>query len=77
LEIPMITNAEAGTNVEEIAAGIYRINTPIRIPGAGQFNFNQYLILDEDSNGEGGQDGGPVARCGHDRCTRCGREQAQ
>jgi hypothetical protein len=45
----MITNAESGTNVEEIAAGIYRINTPIRIPGAGQFNFNQYLILDEDS----------------------------
>jgi flavorubredoxin len=44
----MITNAESGTNVDEIAAGIYRINTPIRIPGAGQFNFNQYLILDED-----------------------------
>lgn len=45
----MITNAESGTNVNEIAAGIYRINTPIQIPGAGRFNFNQYLIVDDDS----------------------------
>jgi flavorubredoxin len=43
----MITNTESGTNVNEIAEGIYRINTPISIPGAGEFNFNQYLILDE------------------------------
>jgi flavorubredoxin len=45
----MITNAESGTNVYEIADRIYRINTPIQIPGAGDFSFNQYLIVDEDS----------------------------
>jgi flavorubredoxin len=44
----MITNSESGTNVHEIADGIYRINTPIALPGGvGQFNFNQYLVLDE------------------------------
>ena len=44
----MITNAQSGTNVHEIAAGIYRINTPVPIPGvSGMFNFNQYLIVDE------------------------------
>jgi len=41
------TNAESGTNVEEIAEGIYRINTPVTIPGAGGFSFNQYLVADE------------------------------
>ncbi len=46
----MITNTSSGTNVHEIAAGIYRINTPIVIPGgAGAFNFNQYLIADDAS----------------------------
>jgi flavorubredoxin len=46
----MITNATSGTNVHEIAAGIYRINTPIVFPdGAGAFNFNQYLIVDDES----------------------------
>jgi len=45
----MITNPESGTNVQEIADGIYRINTPIALPGgAGQFNFNQYLIVDDE-----------------------------
>ena len=44
----MITNAQSGTNINEIAEGIYRINTPVTIPGGpGQFNFNQYLIADE------------------------------
>ena len=43
----MITNAHAGTNIHEITDGIYRINTPISIP-AGQFSFNQYLILDDE-----------------------------
>lgn len=42
-----ITNAEAGTNVHEIADGIYRINTPVQIPGGG-FSFNQYLVVDDD-----------------------------
>jgi flavorubredoxin len=35
------------TNVHEIASGIYRINTPIEIPGGRGFNFNQYLIADD------------------------------
>jgi flavorubredoxin len=44
----MITNQHSGTNIHEIADGIYRINTPISIPGGpGQFSFNQYLIVDE------------------------------
>ncbi len=42
-----ITNSESGTNVHEISDGIYRINTPVSIPGSG-FSFNQYLILDEE-----------------------------
>ena len=43
----MITNHESGTNINEVADGIYRINTPVALPGAGQFNFNQYLIVDD------------------------------
>jgi flavorubredoxin len=44
----MITNTQSGTNVHEIADGIYRINTPVAIPdGPGGFNFNQYLIVDD------------------------------
>jgi flavorubredoxin len=42
----MITNPGSGTNLEEIASGIYRIGTPVEVPG-GQFNFNQYLVDDE------------------------------
>lgn len=43
----MITNAESGTNVEEIADGIYRINTPLSVVPGG-FSFNQYLVLDDE-----------------------------
>ena len=44
----MITNRESGTNVHEVADGIYRINTPVSLPdGPGAFNFNQYLIADD------------------------------
>ena len=43
----MITNLDSGTNVHEIASGIYRINTPVRLPDGLGFNFNQYLIDDE------------------------------
>lgn len=44
----MITNSQSGTNVHEIADGIYRINTPVAIPdGPDGFNFNQYLIVDD------------------------------
>jgi flavorubredoxin len=42
-----VTNPESGTNVHEIADGIYRINTPVPIPG-GDFSFNQYLIVDDE-----------------------------
>ncbi len=42
-----VTNSGSGTNVHEIADGIYRINTPVEIPG-GAFSFNQYLIADDD-----------------------------
>ncbi|MFT7486898.1 MAG: flavorubredoxin [Candidatus Paceibacteria bacterium] len=44
----MITNEESGTCIDEIAAGIYRISTPVpaeAIPGG--FTFNQFLIKDE------------------------------
>jgi len=45
----MITNAQSRTNIREIADGIFRINTPISVPGGvGQFSFNQYLILDDE-----------------------------
>src|SRR5438067_13556135 len=41
-----ITSSSAGTNVHEIADGIYRINTPTNtVPGG--FSFNQYLIVDD------------------------------
>jgi flavorubredoxin len=43
-----VTNRQSGTNVHEIADGIYRINTPVVIEGAGGFSFNQYLIVDEE-----------------------------
>jgi len=43
-----ITNKQSGTNVHEIANGIYRINTPVVIEGAGGFSFNQYLIADDE-----------------------------
>lgn len=43
----MITNNESGTNIHEITGGIYRINTPLPLPG-GAFSFNQYLIVDDE-----------------------------
>lgn len=46
----MITNKESGTNVHEIAEGIYRINTPVVLEGDPEgFSFNQYLIVDDES----------------------------
>jgi flavorubredoxin len=42
-----VTNSRAGTNVHEIAAGVYRISTPVTaIPGG--FTFNQILLLDDE-----------------------------
>jgi flavorubredoxin len=43
-----IINAESGTNVHEIANGIFRISTPVPpsiIPGG--FTFNQFLVVDD------------------------------
>lgn len=37
----------SGTAVDEIADRIYRISTPVEIPGGGGFSFNQYLIDDD------------------------------
>lgn len=44
----MLTNPQTGTNVHEIADGVYRINTPVDIPGGPAFNFNQYLLIDDE-----------------------------
>ncbi len=47
-ESNVITDAESGTSIEEIAAGIHRISTPVppeAMPGG--FTFNQFLIEDE------------------------------
>jgi flavorubredoxin len=44
-----VTNTQSGTNVHEIADGIYRINTPLPpsvVPGG--FSFNQYLIVADE-----------------------------
>jgi len=41
-----ITNSESGTNVHEIAAGIFRISTPVTAMPGG-FTFNQFLVVDD------------------------------
>ena len=43
----MITNSATGTHVDEIAAGIYRICTPLDIIPGG-LTLNSYLIVDEE-----------------------------
>jgi flavorubredoxin len=42
----MITDRQSGTNIVEVEANIYRINTPVTGVQGG-FSFNQYLITDE------------------------------
>ena len=44
----MITNRSSNTNIHEIAPHIYRINTPVEIGGQFGFNFNQYLVADDE-----------------------------
>ncbi len=45
----MLTNPHTETRIDEVAAGIYRINTPLRIDAIpGGFNISQYLIVDEE-----------------------------
>lgn len=43
----MITNPQTGTHVDEVAAGIYRISTPLDVIPGG-FTFNSYLIDDDE-----------------------------
>jgi len=43
----MIVNQQAGTRVDEVAAGIYRISTPLDVIPGG-FTFNSYLVADEE-----------------------------
>ena len=43
------TNTQSGTNVHEVAEGIFRINThvpPSVIPGG--FSFNQFLLVSDE-----------------------------
>jgi flavorubredoxin len=42
----MITNSGSGTRVDEVADGVYRISTPVKVLPGG-FSFNQYLVVDE------------------------------
>jgi flavorubredoxin len=44
---PLITNKETGTCIDEVAAGIYRICTPLDIIPGG-FTVNSYLIADDE-----------------------------
>ena len=44
----MVTNQQTGTNIQEIANGIFRINTPVALPGGQDFSFNQYLVDDDE-----------------------------
>jgi len=43
----MTTNQATGTQVDEVAAGIYRISTPLDVIPGG-FTFNSYLIEDDE-----------------------------
>ncbi len=46
----VITNKQSGTNIHEVADGIYRINTPVFAEGGpGAFSYNQFLIVDDAS----------------------------
>jgi flavorubredoxin len=43
-----VTNKQSGTNVDEVADGIYRISTPVVLEDGGGFSFNQYLVMDDE-----------------------------
>jgi len=44
----MVTDPSTGTRIDEIADGIYRINTPLDLPDGQGFSFNQYLVVDDE-----------------------------
>ena len=43
-----VTNTQSGTRIHEIAEGLYRISTPVSLPGDVGFSFNQYLLDDDE-----------------------------
>jgi flavorubredoxin len=43
----MVTNKETGTSIDEVAAGIYRVSTPLDVIPGG-FTFNSYLVVDDE-----------------------------
>ncbi len=43
----MITNPHTGTSIDEVASGVYRINTPMDVAPGG-FSVNSYLVVDEE-----------------------------
>jgi len=43
----LITNDETGTRIDEVAAGVYRICTPLDVIPGG-FTFNSYLLADDE-----------------------------
>jgi flavorubredoxin len=43
----MTTNQQSGTRLDEVAAGIYRISTPLDVIPGG-FTFNSYLVADDE-----------------------------
>ena len=48
---PVLSRFQGGATRPDRAVftdGIYRINTPVEIKGAGGFSFNQYLIADDE-----------------------------
>ncbi|HQS99828.1 MAG TPA: hypothetical protein PL023_05955 [Thiobacillus sp.] len=40
------TDPHTGTVIDEVAAGLYRISSPVTIPGS-EFSFDQYLLVDD------------------------------
>lgn len=36
------------SHIAEIAADIFRVNTPVELPGGLAFSFNQYLLVDDE-----------------------------
>lgn len=43
----MVTNQQSGTRVDEVAAGIYRICTPLDVIPGG-FTYSSYLVVDDE-----------------------------
>ena len=44
----MTSRATSQTSIQEVADRIYRINTPLTLPGGASFSFNQYLLAADE-----------------------------